>query len=127
MSGFLGGLSAGFERVKSFVGGIGSWIADHKGPKQYDLRLLQPAGKWILQGLQKGLNRNIYRVQRAIGNVNDVLKVSPNIRSNDFPYDGPGSIGGFGKTIQQHITVNTQEIDPVKHAADLGWELAVRV
>jgi hypothetical protein len=31
-----------------------------------------------------------------------------------------------GKTVNQYITVNTQEINPRKHAADLGWELATR-
>jgi len=31
-----------------------------------------------------------------------------------------------GKTVVQHIYVTTQEINPVKHAADLGWELSKR-
>jgi hypothetical protein len=26
-----------------------------------------------------------------------------------------------------NVTVNTQEINPVKHAADLGWEIARRL
>jgi len=32
-----------------------------------------------------------------------------------------------GRTITQNIQIYTQEIDPRKHAADLGWELARRV
>ena len=40
-------------------------------------------------------------------------------------YGGSGNSGGT--QIFQNIEVNTQEIDPVKHAADLGWELAKRV
>lgn len=31
------------------------------------------------------------------------------------------------KQITQHITINTREIDPRKHSAELGWELAGRV
>lgn len=34
---------------------------------------------------------------------------------------GPG-----GTTVKQEITVNTQEIDPRRHAAELGWALAER-
>jgi hypothetical protein len=32
-----------------------------------------------------------------------------------------------GQVVHQEIKVYTQEIDPLKHAADLGWELAVRI
>jgi len=34
---------------------MGSWIASHKGPKEYDLKLLVPNGGWIMQGLMNGL------------------------------------------------------------------------
>jgi hypothetical protein len=40
---------------------------------------------------------------------------------------GPWANTGSSKQITQHITVNTQEIDPRKHSAELGWELAGRV
>lgn len=55
LQGFLDGLKRKWEEVKSFVGGIGDWIAAHKGPKAYDLRLLVPAGGWIMTGLNEGL------------------------------------------------------------------------
>jgi murein DD-endopeptidase MepM/ murein hydrolase activator NlpD len=38
-----------------------------------------------------------------------------------------GGKGGPEKYIHQEITVHTQEIDPRRHAAEMGWELAVRV
>ncbi|HFI0790524.1 TPA: phage tail protein [Streptococcus suis] len=55
MNGFLGGLKAAWEGVKSFVGGIASWIAKNKGPISYDRVLLKPAGLAIMQGLNTNL------------------------------------------------------------------------
>ncbi|MCK3936893.1 phage tail protein [Streptococcus suis] len=55
MDGFLGGLKAAWEGVKSFVGGIASWIAKNKGPISYDRVLLKPAGLAIMQGLNTNL------------------------------------------------------------------------
>lgn len=55
ISGFLSGLKAKFKEVQDWVGGIGTWIANHKGPKQYDLGLLVNNGAWIMSGLYKGL------------------------------------------------------------------------
>ncbi|WP_345600473.1 hypothetical protein, partial [Thermocatellispora tengchongensis] len=64
LQGFLDGLTAGFEKVKGFVGGIGEWIANNKGPKAYDLALLVPAGGWIMQGLRKGIAMIMSKVSR---------------------------------------------------------------
>ncbi|HEM4551199.1 TPA: phage tail protein [Streptococcus suis] len=55
MDGFLGGLKAAWEGVKSFVGGIAGWIAKNKGPISYDRVLLKPAGLAIMQGLNTNL------------------------------------------------------------------------
>jgi len=41
---------------------------------------------------------------------------------------GPGWTGGGGKIVGvETMHVHTQEIDPVKHAADLGWAIAGRL
>ena len=55
ISGFLSGLKQKFEDVKSFVGGIGDWIAQHKGPLPYDRTLLVKNGMAIMQSLDTGL------------------------------------------------------------------------
>ncbi|MDQ1053170.1 phage-related minor tail protein [Arthrobacter sp. SORGH_AS 212] len=73
ISGFLSGLQAGFESVKNFVGGIGQWIADHKGPKAYDLALLVPAGGWIMDGLETGIRRSMPSLKSTLGDVSATI------------------------------------------------------
>lgn len=74
LSGFLSGLTSGFEKVKGFVGGIGSWIKDNKGPKPYDLALLVPAGGWIMTGLDKGLKAGIPSIKSTLGDVSATIQ-----------------------------------------------------
>lgn len=55
ISGFLKGIKQKFEDVKSFIGGIGDWIVQHKGPLPYDRRLLIKNGVAIMESLDTGL------------------------------------------------------------------------
>jgi phage-related protein len=73
IAGFLNGLKAKFEAVKNFVSGIGSWIADHKGPKAYDLRLLTPHGGWIMSGLREGIEGDIPALEDTLGRVTSTI------------------------------------------------------
>jgi phage-related protein len=73
LDGFLRGLQDGFKGVQDFVGGIGQWIADHKGPKAYDLALLVPAGGWIMSGLQKGIEASMPALQKTLGGVSATI------------------------------------------------------
>jgi hypothetical protein len=73
MGGFLQGLKDSWGAVTDFVGGIGQWIADNKGPKRYDQQLLVPAGNWIMGGLNKGLKAQIPELKRTLGDVASVI------------------------------------------------------
>lgn len=55
MNGFWNGLEDTFRGVQDWVLGVGEWIQNNKGPRQYDLRLLVSNGQWIMSGLKDGL------------------------------------------------------------------------
>ncbi|WIR71640.1 phage tail tape measure protein [Lactiplantibacillus plantarum] len=66
MDSFFSGLQAAWGKVQSFVGGIASWIRQHKGPVSYDAKLLIPAGNAIMTGLNKGLVNSFGDVQKNV-------------------------------------------------------------
>ena len=80
MNSFLNGLKSAWEAVKSFVGGIGSWIKKHKGPISYDRKLLIPAGVAIMTGFNKGLQNQFSTVQKGVSNM--AVAVSDAVSSN---------------------------------------------
>lgn len=75
ITGFLNGLKNAFNQVEDWVGGIGDWIKDHKGPRSYDLRLLVPAGGWIMDGLQTGLRGAMPELERTMRDITNGVKV----------------------------------------------------
>lgn len=73
INGFLNGLKSAYDNVKEFVGGIANWIRDHKGPIEYDRKLLIPAGNAIMKGLDEGLNDKFKLVKNTIsGMANEI-------------------------------------------------------
>ena len=73
MNSLLKGLQDIWNNVKNFVGGIGNWIKEHKGPLSYDEQLLIPAGIAIMSGLSNGLNSGFTDVQYLVTGVAGVI------------------------------------------------------
>ena len=67
MDGFLNGLKSVWGSITSFVGSIADWIRDHKGPIEYDRKLLIPAGTAIMESLDEGLTDKFESVKKTVG------------------------------------------------------------
>lgn len=81
IDGFLKGLKEKYEGVKDFIGGIGDWIRDHKGPIRVDRKLLIPAGNAIMEGLNNGLDNGFGAVQDNVSSMGDRLSTNFDIGS----------------------------------------------
>jgi phage-related protein len=118
IGGFLDGLKAAFGGVADFVGGIGQWIADHKGPKAYDLQLLVPAGGWIMGGFVDSLKSNMPDLQKVVGDISTTLQVGvPDSLSVAGGIESPAPAGGYGLPAggtgpTYNIEVNNPEPEP---------------
>ena len=89
IDGFLKGLKSAFEHVKSFVGGIGTWIQNHKGPISYDRKLLVPAGNAIMGGLYEGLDDGFSNVQSLVNSMAPQIQSGFNL--DDYRVNSTGS------------------------------------
>lgn len=81
IDGFLKGLKEKYEGVKDFIGGIGDWIRENKGPISYDRKLLIPAGNSIMDGLNSGLASGFKDVQDNVSNMANKLDTSFDINA----------------------------------------------
>lgn len=103
IDGFLRGLRQSFDAVKNFVGGIGSWIANNKGPLSYDRKLLRPAGTAIMGGLVDSMRRAFPALVSVVGDVNAALATAGQVD----PALSLATSGGGGRT---HVTQNTVRV-----------------
>jgi hypothetical protein len=76
-----------------------------------------------------GKSRHVKRAASDLAKSATHMQLNVHDMYSRTPVGGVSNRGGAASSapnITQHVTVNTQEIDPRKHAADLGWELARR-
>lgn len=126
--GLIEGLTSMINSLTAKLNEITNKIPDWKGPKVVDLRLLEPSGKHIMEGFLRGIDRStpalVKKLKEVTGTVEMVLE-PPDLTSRQFfaPVGPRTREDSASKTINQTINISTQEIDPVRHAEEIGWLL----
>lgn len=85
LTGFLNGLKSVWNGITNFIGGIADWIGKHKGPIEYDRKLLIPHGRAIMDSLDDGLRDKFKDVKQTVGGMaGDIAGVfgNPNLSTN---------------------------------------------
>ncbi|WP_203627350.1 phage tail tape measure protein [Lacticaseibacillus mingshuiensis] len=98
MDSFFSGLKAAWSKVQDFVGGIASWIRQHKGPISYDAKLLIPAGNAIMGGLNQGLQKSFGAVQKTVSGM--ASEISDNMSVNISNLSNAGAQFSSGDVTQ---------------------------
>ena len=106
LDGFLGGLKSAWDSVTDFVGGIAGWIRDHKGPIEYDRKLLIPAGNAIMQGLDRGLQDRFKDVKKSV--VGMAGEISNAFSNDDFGLSGTPTIA---KNLEASLAMPSAQIE----------------
>lgn len=106
LDGFLNGLKSAWNAVTDFVGGIAGWIADHKGPIEYDRKLLIPAGNAIMQGLDRGLQERFKGVKKSVSGM--AGEISNAFSNDDFGLSGTPTIA---KNLEASLAMPSAQIE----------------
>lgn len=106
LDGFLGGLKSAWGAVTDFVGGIASWIRDHKGPIEYDRKLLIPAGNAIMQGLNRGLQDRFKGVKKSVSGM--AGEISSAFSNDNFGLSGTPTIA---KNIEASLAMPSAQLE----------------
>lgn len=85
--------------------------------------------KFLGEGITKGMPAVMSQMQRAADAVANT-SFTGNMQGKTalgVPANALGGSGGSGTTVVQTVVVYTNEIDPRRHAAELGWALSQEV
>ena len=69
ISGLISGITSKLGELGSKLGGVGSFIKEHKGPPEYDKVMLTPAGRSIMDGLIVGIESKRPDLRSKLGAV----------------------------------------------------------
>lgn len=93
IDGFLRGLQSAWDSVTGWISGIGDWIASHKGPLDYDRKLLVKNGQAIMQGLSVGLHGGFKGIMGDVSSMGSDLRKQ--VEKSLYPIDGSKLVGNL--------------------------------
>lgn len=74
LQGLWDGISGAMDWFGDKLSGIGSFIQEHKGPPEYDARLLTPNGALIMESLTKGITGGIPALEKTLAGVTEDIQ-----------------------------------------------------
>lgn len=101
IDGFVKGLKSAWEAGMKFIGGIGDWIREHKGPIRVDRKLLIPAGNAIMSGLNSGLTGGFREVQSNVSGMGDMIA---NAINSDYSVDIGANVAAANRSISSQVS-----------------------
>lgn len=114
MNSFFNGLKSVWNSIKSFISHIAGWIKAHKGPISYDRKLLIPAGRAIMEGLNSGLTEQFANVKSNVSTMAEMIANAatvtiPGINTNGFSQSLSAfnsQIGNSGIGVNSHLSAH---------------------
>ena len=114
MNSFFDGLKSVWNSIKSFISHIAGWIKAHKGPISYDRKLLIPAGRAIMEGLNSGLTEQFANVKSNVSTMAEMIANAatvtiPEINTNGFSQSLSAfnsQIGNSGIGVNSHLSAH---------------------
>lgn len=101
IDGFVKGLKRAWEAGMKFIGGIGDWIREHKGPIRKDRKLLTPAGNAIMNSLNSGLTGGFRNVQSNVSGMGDMIA---NAINSDYSVDIGANVAAANRSISSQVS-----------------------
>lgn len=120
--GLIDGIKSTLGSLGDFLGGVGSFIANHKGPPARDLKLLENNGKLIMRGLQNGMDSVVPNIKGQLKGITSKVQATVNANVDKAPVvPAQRRKPRDGQLI---VNVYTQEIRPEYHAQQIGQLIA---
>lgn len=125
LGGLWDGLKSAWNDMTGWIGSIGGWISNLKGPIEVDAVLLTPHGHQIMQGLMKGLKAEMPALEAQLGGITSTIKTGITAPVVSSGGGGGGAGGGVYIDLRGSQVMSDRDMDNL--IDKLGRALAVRV